>query len=213
MESSQQLLSDSSSYRWLIACLNDSDLSAAAVGCSFIELDPAFLSLRCTIDDFNFDLPLASHCSVPVHGDKMIFSSGRLLPPAISNASIPPSSHKVGSSSSASSSPLFHTARSSPSWTSSCSSCNHASRRGATGFSSPKKILRKYLFFLMPLFKTVQEFKQHNSKKSVRRCKDSARSSPRTSNALSSIEWCRSNADISIYDAILHCKKSFGQDS
>ncbi|XP_042471914.1 uncharacterized protein LOC122054169 [Zingiber officinale] len=61
-----------------------------------------------------------------------------------------------------------------------------------------KKTARKCLSFLVP--------------SSTTSAKDSARSSSSASSIYSSnMQWCRANADISIYDAILHCKKSIGR--
>ncbi|CAL9167551.1 unnamed protein product [Musa hybrid cultivar] len=239
--SEEQLLGDSFSYRWLInaescASLGDSHRSFDAPdggGCSFIEIDPGFISMRWTsdaINSFGFVLPTSTQRPAPqVHADK-IFSNGLLLPLHVpgppetlvarrSSLSRPRCAVREGANTSPTSSPLFHTASSSPNWmSSSCSSPynnNQASSRGGKLSSrlvrncakSPKKILCEYFCFLLPLYKMVKDFRLTSSK-STSSCKYSARSSPRTSSALSGIEWCRSNADISIYDAILHCKKS-----
>nr|XP_019709274.1 probable membrane-associated kinase regulator 6 isoform X1 [Elaeis guineensis] len=121
---------------------------------------------------------------------------------------------------SSNSSPLFHSAESTPVSMSSCSSKSVASRSGKFKSSffknctrSPKKILWKYLCFLMPLYKKVKGLSL-TSPKSVRSCRNSVGNSPRMTTACSSIEWHCGNADSSIYDAILHCKKSIqGQAS
>ncbi|XP_008807852.1 probable membrane-associated kinase regulator 6 [Phoenix dactylifera] len=120
---------------------------------------------------------------------------------------------------SSNSSPLFHSAQSTPISMSSCSSKSVASTSGKfkspffkNCTKSPKKILWKYLSFLMPLYKKVKGLSLA-SPKSVRTCRGSVGDSPRMTTALSSIEWRRGNADSSIYDAILHCKKSIGQAS
>ncbi|CAL9766917.1 unnamed protein product [Musa acuminata subsp. burmannicoides] len=237
MESSQQQqrLDDSFSYGWLVSVkpsepLGDSHRSVDTQdgGGSFIELDPGYISMRWTDDghDFDFSLPEPHH-QAQVQADQ-IFSDGHLLPLHLRS----PSAGEAGKSqptyscavpsraASANSSPLFHSAKSSPYCASSWSpSSSLASRSGKfhsqlvrSCAKSPKKILCKYFCFLMPLYKMVKDFRR-SSWRSVGSCKDSARSSPRTSNALSSIDWCRSNADISIYDAILHCKKSIASSS
>ncbi|CAD5193811.1 unnamed protein product [Musa acuminata subsp. malaccensis] len=239
MESSQQQqqqrLDDSFSYGWLVSVkpsepLGDSHRSVDTQdgGGSFIELDPGYISMRWTDDDHDFDFSLPEpHHQAQVQADQ-IFSDGHLLPLHLRS----PSAGEAGKSqptyscavpsraASANSSPLFHSAKSSPYCASSWSpSSSLASRSGKfhsqlvrSCAKSPKKILCKYFCFLMPLYKMVKDFRR-SSWRSVGSCKDSARSSPRTSNALSSIDWCRSNADISIYDAILHCKKSIASSS
>ncbi|RWW45028.1 hypothetical protein BHE74_00049163 [Ensete ventricosum] len=232
----QQRLDDSFSYGWLTSVnpsepLGDSHRSVDTQdgGGSFIELDPGYISMRWTDDghDFGFSLP-GPHRQAQVHADQ-IFSDGHLLPlhlrsPSAGEASKSqptPSCAVLSRAASANSSPLFHSAKSSPycasSWSPSSSSL--ASRSGKfhsqlvrSCAKSPKKILCKYFCFMMPLYKMVKDFRL-SSWRSVGSYKDSARSSPRTSNALSSIDWCRSNADISIYDAILHCKKSIASSS
>ncbi|KAG1354705.1 putative membrane-associated kinase regulator 6 [Cocos nucifera] len=115
---------------------------------------------------------------------------------------------------SSNSSSLFHSAGSTPISMSSCSSQSAASRSGKfrspflkNCTKSPKKILWKYLFFLMPLYKKVRGLSL-TSPKSVRSCRDSVANSPKMTTAFSGIEWRRGNADSSIYDAILHCKRS-----
>ncbi|XP_010919109.1 probable membrane-associated kinase regulator 6 [Elaeis guineensis] len=120
---------------------------------------------------------------------------------------------------SSNSSSLFHSAESTPISMSSSSSKSVASRSGKfrspffrNCTKSPKKILWKYLSFVMPLYKKVRDLSL-TSPKSMRSCRDSVGNSPKMTTALSSIEWCRGNADSSIYDAILHCKKSIGQAS
>ncbi|XP_008803934.1 probable membrane-associated kinase regulator 6 [Phoenix dactylifera] len=121
---------------------------------------------------------------------------------------------------SSNSSPLFHSAESTPiSMSLSCSSKSVASRSGKfkspffrNCTKSPKKILWKYLCLLMPLYNKVRGLSL-SSPKSATSCRDSVRDSPRMTTAFSSIEWCRGNADSSIYDAILHCKRSIGQAS
>ncbi|KAG0498191.1 hypothetical protein HPP92_002882 [Vanilla planifolia] len=64
---------------------------------------------------------------------------------------------------------------------------------------SPGMILRKYLCFLIPLYKKVKKFKLVSPRR-VQSCGDSLKGSPRRSNALSETE-------IFINDAVLHCKK------
>ncbi|WOK99026.1 putative membrane-associated kinase regulator 6 [Canna indica] len=65
--------------------------------------------------------------------------------------------------------------------------------------AASKRILWKRLCLLKTLCKKIRDLRLTSSK-TTKRCTDS-----------SSIEWCRSNADISINDAILHCKKSYGK--
>ncbi|XP_074584707.1 putative membrane-associated kinase regulator 6 [Curcuma longa] len=239
MDASQQLLlpgeDDSFSCAWLIDLKSSSAAAAAAAEAvgdsqrshdgagSFIEIEPdCFFSIRWSTDEFDFGLP-SPQCSAQVHADQ-IFSDGHLLPlrhdqpPSAADA---PSGPRLAKSQSVNSnrfdSPPQKTPR--PATKSSSSSSLLRSK-------SQKKIACKYLCFLMPLYKTVKDLRllsssspsfsssssSSSSFKSANTGKDSGRSSPRTSDAMSSVDLCRGiNTDISIDDAILHCKKSIGR--
>ncbi|XP_073001800.1 uncharacterized protein [Typha latifolia] len=214
----------------------ENSLSQSFDRSSFIDMDPDFFSMRWTSDshDFDFNLPGAQSPEL-VHADK-IFSNGLILP---SQFSSPPKDEQVCNSCdsffsrsqsvssckallsrpiSGNSSPLFLSAQSTPISTSSCSSKSVSSRRGNKSKSpllrsctkSPKKILLKYLFFLLPLYKKVKELRLFSSK-SASISKYSAANSARKNAGFSSMEWCRGNADSAVHDAILYCKRSNGQ--
>ncbi|KAG6537721.1 hypothetical protein ZIOFF_002816 [Zingiber officinale] len=195
---------------------------------SFIEIDPdGFFSMRWSTSndgfDFDFSLP-PPQCSDQVHADQ-IFSGGHLLPLLDRQrqfaGAVTPSARRLTESQSANSNRFDSPRR----------ICAGSSTPGpAKSSSSAKKTARKYFCFLTPLYKTVKDLmlvassssssftssfssssssSSSSSFKSASTGKDSARSSPRSSNAMSSADLCRgSNADISVNDAILHCKKS-----
>ncbi|CAL9124916.1 unnamed protein product [Musa textilis] len=192
-------------------------------------MDPESISTRwmsSSADFFDFNLPL-SESSFLVHADQ-IFSNGLLLP--LYSAAAPKlsvaydcSSKSLPSRSTFCSSPgrtaSSFQAKTTPSSASSCSSIDLTPKswkpklhlfRNCTRPS--KRTLRRCLCFLMPLYKKVKCLRLVSSK-TVRSRKDSAGGSPKTGNPFSSVEWCRSNADISIHDAILHCKRSIATPS
>ncbi|WOK98740.1 putative membrane-associated kinase regulator 6 [Canna indica] len=226
MDTSQQLLlNDSFSFGWLLNAKSSSSSSLAAAlgdshrsvdtqdgGGSFIELDPNFISLRWTANDLDYGLPrpqpIQDHAIRSSSVDGGVEAACSALDSAILTKSQSVNSNRYNQrgGASANSSPLlFHSAKSSP-------SSPLDSRLVSSCAKSPKKIICKYLCFVTPLYKIVKGLRVASSRSGSGGCRDSARSTPRTSNALSSIDWCRSDADISIYDAILHCKKSIGQD-
>ncbi|XP_042423902.1 probable membrane-associated kinase regulator 6 [Zingiber officinale] len=238
MDASQQLLlpDDSFSCAWLIDLNSSAAATAAAEAVgdsqrshdgagSFIEIEPDyFFSIRWSTDDqFDFGLP-SPQCSAQVHADQ-IFSDGHLLPlrhdqpPSAADA---PSGPRLAKSQSVNSPPQKTPAGPATKSSSSSSSLLRS--------KSQKKNTCKYLCFLMPLYKTVKDLRLLSSSspsfsssssssssysssfKSANTGKDSVRSSPRTSDAMSSVDLCRGiNSDISIDDAILHCKKSIGR--
>lgn len=238
MDASQQLLlpDDSFSCGWLIDVKSSAGAAAAtaaaaeAVGDSqrshdgagsFIEIEPDyFFSIRWSTNyEFDFGLP-SPQCSAQVHADQ-IFSDGHLLPlrddrpPSAADA---PSGPRLAKSQSADSNRLDSPPQKSP-----CPATKSSSSSLLLRSKSQKKNTCKYFCFLMPLYKTVKDLRllsssppsfsssssSSSSFKSANTGKDSTRSSPRTSDAMSSVDSCRGiNADISIDDAILHCKKS-----
>ncbi|RWW18877.1 hypothetical protein GW17_00017110 [Ensete ventricosum] len=206
-------------------------------GSSSTHMDPRSISTRWmsgAAHVFDFNLPL-SESSFLVHADQ-VFSDGLLLPlhsataPKLSVAyncsskSLPSrrtlcSSPTRTASSISSQLPVFLQAKATPSSAASCSSIDLTPKswkprmhlfRNCTRPS--KRTLGRCLCFLMPLYKKVKCLRLASSK-TVRSRKDSAGASPKTSNPFSSVEWCRSNADISIHDAILHCKRSIATPS
>ncbi|URE05078.1 hypothetical protein MUK42_21394 [Musa troglodytarum] len=215
MENSEQVLSEScNSYRWLMCIkssldsLGDSHRSFDTQdSSSFIEVDPECISLRWAIDanGFGFDLPRSES------SDCILFSSGLLQLPVLDKSESLSSStsllslpnHCRSISSSLISSTLFHSAHDTPSSRSLAS--RNAKLRHCAGCL--KKVIWRYMCFLMHLCEKVKALRLTPSRSEKSRT-NLAGSSQRTSDSRSSIECCPSYADISIHDAILHCKKS-----
>ncbi|WOL06289.1 hypothetical protein Cni_G15021 [Canna indica] len=194
MEMAKQEPDESFSFRWFTRTESDSRRSIDSG--SFIEMDPAdCISMRWTIDaanggfafdhndNDNDDDDLPVAAEAHVHEAKPRDSSRSLL------LSQPSSS--LNSSVVVLHSPHEHD-----------DDAPKIAKRCAKLKSSPaaairylKKMLWRYLSFLV----------QVKSCTSARRIRTSSSSS-------SSVQWCRSDADISIYDAILHCKRSNGQE-
>ncbi|RRT63141.1 hypothetical protein B296_00042266 [Ensete ventricosum] len=215
MENSEQVLNEScNSYRWLMCIkssldsLNDSHRSFDTQdSSSFIEVDPECISLRWAIDvnGFGFDLPRSQS------SDHILFSNGLLQLPVLdkseslssSRSLLSQPSHCRSISSSLISSTLFHSAQDTP------SSRNLASRNAKLRHCAGclKKVIWRCMCLLMHLCEKVKGLRLTSSR-SDKSCTNLAGSSQRTSGSCSSRECCRSYADISIHDAILHCKKS-----
>ncbi|KAF0911109.1 hypothetical protein E2562_005482 [Oryza meyeriana var. granulata] len=237
---SLQHLSDSFSYRWLKYAaqapsfnrlVDDDDVGGSSR--YFIDMDPTDLA---TFDfDFDFDLPGgdddgASPIPLLVSASR-IFHDGRLLPleldygrsgvhedGEVGDCSVPRVADLLTEPRLSASSPLFHSAQSTPASLSSSSSARSGTSKNATstppllagrrgGGSSPWKILLRYLRFLMPLYRKVRTLPLRAPRTSV------SPASPASARAsMSSIEWCHGIADTAVHDAILYCKKSSGQN-
>lgn len=83
-----------------------------------------------------------------------------------------------------------------------------------------KKVLQKYLSFFKPLYQRIRGHRSSSSKpenvgrrsKSMKNWEYSHEASPRISVAYSADDWRRScDSESSIYEAVLHCKKSIGR--
>ncbi|KAG7016842.1 putative membrane-associated kinase regulator 6, partial [Cucurbita argyrosperma subsp. argyrosperma] len=195
MEASSQPLSiESFSYSWLVNIRSSfesrrNSFTTSLDEASFIEMDPTmppskrfyFTSSR-TSHDFAFPT-LSRSPSLPlVHADQLI-SNGYLIPAAYEGA------HGIIGSPA-----VKLTAEPLGKLESSCSlrkSCRRLSRQ----------IFEKYLNFFRPIFRRVQRVEGNGNKKITReahQCCD---------------EWRRSSCDSesSIYDAVLHCKRSIGE--
>ncbi|EXC05932.1 hypothetical protein L484_014200 [Morus notabilis] len=225
METSQPLSIESFSYSWLVnlkPSLESLDNSLrtsldASDEASFIEMDPRmppskrFLRIS---QDFKFDFPTSPSPLSLVHADELI-SNGYLMPlfldplkmeayeasSTTSTQNLPNSSH----------SPITGV----PAGNSDCSSlrrCRRLSRR----------IIQKYLNFLRPLYRKIRGHNKAGSKaaghveKRVQggknRVYSSESASPRISVAYSADDYWRKScdSDSSIYEAVLHCKRSIG---
>ncbi|CAL4912302.1 unnamed protein product [Urochloa decumbens] len=217
--------------------LADADLGhsfGSSTRSSFIDMDPADLfSMRWTTtavstppeSEFEFGLPGGGGSSDPpspvlVSASKII-RDGRLLPSDPVCRSGAQEQHgelnrvadMPGAPRSPPSSPLFHSAQSTPASLSSCSSGRSAAAAGRPrrGQASPSswKILLQYLRFLVPLYRKVRALRRL----SAARQRVAPASPARASTSSSSMEWCHGNADTAVRDAILYCKKSSGQDA
>ncbi|KAJ1299019.1 hypothetical protein BS78_01G499400 [Paspalum vaginatum] len=198
---------------------------------SFIDMDPAELfSMRWTTtsapapgppeSDFDFGLPGGGGGSDPpspvLVSASRIIRNGRLLPsePGCRRRSglQEPAGDRVADHhpggapwSSLPSSPLFHSAQSTPASPSSCPTPSGRRRRRAPSW----KILLQYLRFLMPLYRKVRAMRRFSAPRPR-----VAPASPARASSTSSIDWCHGNADTAVRDAILYCKKSSsGQDA
>lgn len=223
MDTTEQVSNDSFSLNWLSNIKHSLDFLEESLrrsfdgldGSSFIEMDPDFFSLRWTNStDFDFSLP-SCDASLVVHADQ-IFFSGHLLPlhPAntlktkedcISQTNTWDNSASTNSSPRSLNSSDFISMR----------SCQNKQNLPLFRESakSPVQMLRKYLYFLIPLYKMIRNLKKMSSKM-PRGFDDLTGSPPRTS-----IERRRGNrvfdvaSDSSIQDAVLHCKKSIAKSS
>ncbi|KAG0454676.1 hypothetical protein HPP92_023968 [Vanilla planifolia] len=223
METIHQLSIESFSHGWLSEKKASSDhpedaLRRSLDGDSFVDVDTELFSIRWS-DSARFDF-IPSNCDphILVHADQ-IFFNGQLLPlhlidpPKGAADSVSPDSVLTRSVSLDSSKTLLsQTDR----WEDSASATSSPARvyfhsiplpcgghkldLNKRGAKSPGKVLRKYLFFLLPLFRKLKSFKAMSSR-AVRSCGDSPRS-----------PWGRSSdlGENSIDEAVLHCKKSMG---
>ncbi|CAN6302501.1 unnamed protein product [Urochloa humidicola] len=231
---SLQHLGDSFSCGWLKPAaapaferLADADLFGSSR--SFIDMDPADLfSMRWTTtappeSEFEFGLPGGGGSSDPpspvLVSASQVIRDGRLLPSDPVCRSGAQEHHgelnRVADVPGAPrSSPLFHSAQSTPAASlSSCSSGRSgksaaAAGRPRRGRPSSWKILVQYLRFLIPLYRKVRALRRWSSAARPR----VAPASPARAST-SSMEWCHGNADTAVRDAILYCKKSSGQDA
>ncbi|VAI25091.1 unnamed protein product [Triticum turgidum subsp. durum] len=226
-------LGDSFSYGWLNQAPPSFDRLAADAGqyssggsrSSFIDMeDPSELfSMRWTTTaatDFDFGLPApgdgGAASPAQLVSASQIFRGGRLLPCEPGGCS-GTSVQEDGDGSvarrakdavprlSPPSSPLFHSAQSTPLSLSACSSATskHAGQRPMTrrrGGSSPWKVLLRYVRFLMPLYRKARARHAHS--------RVAPAGSPSRGSTSSAVEWCHGNADTAVHDAILYCKKS-----
>ncbi|KAK8935497.1 hypothetical protein KSP39_PZI013576 [Platanthera zijinensis] len=178
---------------------------------SFIEMDLDFFSMRWADSlDFNFTRPSGGDASLAAA------AHGRLLPLHLVNQGPIASPDSV----------LLPPSKSSPCQSESDFSAYSDSAMTPGRFGdkeramSPAKILKKYLYFLVPLYRTVRKLRMMASSKAPRRFDCSSRRScgrrmsnvgliaddrRRPANRIFDVE-----AASSIHDAVLHCKKSNG---
>lgn len=226
MENSQTLSIESFSYSWLInlkPSLDSLDNSLrtsldAYDEASFIEMDPRMPpSKRFIIDgqEFNFDFPVSQSPLSLVHADEL-FSNG-LISPLFLNplkmGTYDASDTIPNSPTSFSSSPLVSKTIVSASKSRCCSlkRCRRLSRR----------VIQKYLDFLRPLYQRFRSDRRSGSRAEAvgsrtqigkKNLVGSPESSPRMSVAYYADDWRKScDSESSIYEAVLHCKRSIGK--
>jgi hypothetical protein len=183
--------------------------------------------------DFDFVLPPDaagddSPSSPMLVSASQIIRDGRLLPcePA-RRAGVREHEDRVAELPSAprssTSSPRYHPAQSTPASLSSCSSTRSvaagskknanppppllAGGRRSRASSSSWKILLRYLWFLVPLYRKVRALRRFSAPRPRVAPASPARAST------SSLEWCHGNADTAVRDAILYCKRSIVRPS
>ncbi|KAJ6294979.1 hypothetical protein OIU76_022961 [Salix suchowensis] len=223
METSQSLSIESFSYSWLVNLKPsleslDSSLRAsidAPDEAFFIEMDPRMPPSKRFFgnsQDFKFDFPISQSPLTLVHADEL-FSNGYVMPlffdplrieayeVSDSTPALPTSSHVPKTLVSACNKPRR------------CSSLKRCRRVS-------KRMIQKYLDFLRPFFRRIRGHRSSSRAESidskVQAMKSwvcSAETSPRISVANSADDcWRRScDSDSSIYEAVLHCKRSNGK--
>ncbi|XP_030548586.1 probable membrane-associated kinase regulator 6 [Rhodamnia argentea] len=224
MEASQPLSIESFSYSWLVNRNPSAEITDGSVRASldaseeayFIEMDPRFPSSksfrRNSISyDFKFDFPTSQPPLPFVHADE-VFRDGYVLPffvDPLKLKSCEASNHPTSSPP-----PPVHVKRTvmpeSKLRSPSLRQCRRLSRR----------IFRKYLHLFRPLVQMMRGRGTGPKAEETRGAKSQAiknsvhpvECSPRISSAYSADEWRRScDSESSIYEAVLHCKRSIGR--
>ncbi|KAF0929968.1 hypothetical protein E2562_027097 [Oryza meyeriana var. granulata] len=209
-------------------CLGYSFNSSVA---SFIDMDPAELfSMRWTSlaaaeedhDEFDFGLPCAgAQCSSPrLVGAGRVLSDGNLLPCEPGVVVARDGTAYTDMPSPSPSSPLFHSALSTPaSVITTTSSRSAGAGKARTLLLSTRRILLRYLRFMVPLCRKVRSLplrvlapRSRAASLAASSSTSPARRSTSSSYASAAEYWCHGNADTAVRDAILYCKKSIGQD-
>ena len=227
METSQPLSIESFSYSWLVnlkPSLDSLDNSLrtsldASDEASFIEMDPKMPPSKRFFrrsQDFKFDFPTSPSPLGLVHADELI-SNGYLMPLFLDPLAYEASSSSHHHHQSLPINSLHSPKTGVPSGNSDCSSSLRRCRRLS------KRILQKYLNFLRPLYRRIRGPNKPSSKSSGHvdkrvqvgksRVFSSETASPRISVAYSADEYCwrkSCDSDSSIYEAVLHCKRSIG---
>ncbi|KAK7270453.1 hypothetical protein RIF29_23601 [Crotalaria pallida] len=213
METSQPLSIESFSYSWL-ENLNpsleslDSSLRTsfdASDEAPFIEMDPRMPPSKRFFKnphDSKFDFPISQSPLTLVDADDL-FSNGYLMP--IFDESLKMEPYEALDSNPNLPSPLLAPKSVVPARPSRCFSlkrCRSVSRR----------IFQKYLHFLRSLCRRLRGHKSNsNSKTAAKNRGYYSETSPRISAAYSTDGWRNScDSESSIYEAVLHCKRSIG---
>lgn len=232
METSHPLSIESFSYSWLVnlkpSSLENLDSSSFRTSidaydeASFIEMDPRMTPSKRFFknsQDFKFDFPISQSPLTVVDADQL-FSNGYLMPLFVESLNIETfdgvnDDDVIPTQSSSSSHVPKSVADSSFSGNSRCPSlkrCRTLSR----------KMFQKYLNFLRPLCRKLRGQKSSRSSsnqekvvkrsQSVKNREHFCAASPRISVAYSTDDYWRKSCDSesSIYEAVLHCKRSIG---
>ncbi|RVW37231.1 putative membrane-associated kinase regulator 6 [Vitis vinifera] len=220
MEASQPLSIESFSYSWLInlkpsfESLDDSLRTSLDVSdeASFIEMDPRMPPSKRFFrnsQDFNFDFPISQPPLSLVHADEL-FSNGLIMPIFME----PLKMEAYDGSYSLPATPI--SSSHAPKHVLSATNTRCSSLRRCRRLS--KQILQKYLDFLRPLYRRIRGRRIGSRAESVNSRMQEGKSwvyspeaSPRTSTAYSTGDWRKScDSESSIYEAVLHCKRSIG---
>lgn len=220
MEASQPLSIESFSYSWLVnlkpslESLDNSFRASldASDEASFIEMDPKMPPSKRFFrnsQDFKFDFPISPSSLAFVHADEL-FSNGYVMPLFFDQVKMEAYSDEPDSSPSLpSSSPAPKVLVPNNPYSPSFRRCRRLS----------KHIFQKYLEFLRPLFRKLRWNKSSSKAESVdkrvhaavKNWVYSSETSPRVSLAYAADDWRRScDSESSIYEAVLHCKRSIG---
>ncbi|XVF12591.1 hypothetical protein REPUB_Repub08aG0132000 [Reevesia pubescens] len=220
METSQPLSIESFSYSWLVNVKPsldslDSSLRASLDACdeaSFIEMDPRMPPSRRFFrnsQDFKFDFPISQTPLTLVHADEL-FSNGYVMPFFVNPLKM--EAFEVSDSTS-----TLPTSSHAPNLVVPGGKTDRPSLRRCRRLS--KRIFLKYLDLLRPLYRRIRGRRSSSRAESVdarvqvrKNWVYSAETSPRISVAYSADEWRKScDSESSIYEAVLHCKKSIGK--
>ncbi|XP_039063320.1 probable membrane-associated kinase regulator 6 [Hibiscus syriacus] len=221
METSQPLSIESFSYSWLVnlkPSLDGLDGSLRASidtydEASFIEMDPRMPPSRRFFrnsQDFKFDFHNSQTPLTLVHADEL-FSQGRVMPFFVNTSKI--EAYQVSDLTST----LPNTASRATDLAVPPRKSNHPSWRRRRRLS--KRMFSKYLNFLRPLYRTMLRGNISSGRAEGVDPRGQVRknwlyptaTSPRISVAYSADEWRTScDSESSIYEAVLHCKKSIG---
>ncbi|PON58244.1 putative membrane-associated kinase regulator [Parasponia andersonii] len=223
METSQPLSIESFSYSWLVnlkPSLESLDNSLrtsldASDEASFIEMDPRMPPSKRFFrnsQDFKFDFPTSPSPLSLVHADELI-SNGYLMPLFLDPLKME----------------VYEASSSSENKPNSLHLPNPGIPAGNSDFSSlrrcrrlSRRIIQKYLNFLRPLYRRIRGHNKASSKTAAHvekrvqmgnsRVFYSETASPRISVADSADDCWRTScdSDSSIYEAVLHCKRSIG---
>ncbi|KAI4319972.1 hypothetical protein MLD38_033502 [Melastoma candidum] len=226
MEAAETLSVESFSYRWLVKLDSPPDapegwsFRKSFDDASFIEMDPAmppsrrFSMTTSFTPEFKFDSPASQPQLGVVHADEL-FSEGYVLPLFLER---PSRINRFEFRASGSTLPWKHDSLQAAKVVASGSDdASTSPPRSCQGL--PKQIFLKYLNFLKPLYRIFRRQRLSSRLKFSHGMRnwvypeESPSSSPRISSAFSADDWRKSSfSECSIYEAVLHCKKSIGRE-